>query len=153
MNFKKVLDYVMSFSVISACAVIVAIGVIQISNRPQKPVMPKVGDKMDLVGVPIGNKTLVAAVSQVCSFCEKSYPFYRALQEKADFRLIVAREPLDYFYERGFAKNTVYIADFKKLNISGTPTLVLLDSSGKIQKVWQGFLSLEKEKEVFAALN
>ena len=152
MDLKKILDCAMSVAIIAACTVIVVFGVIQFFNRQPATVL-KVGDKVRLTGVPVGNKTLVAVVSQGCQYCEKSYPFYRILQEKGDLRLLTRKEPLSFYYERGFAKSTVYLFDTNKLNVVGTPTLFLLDLSGKVQKVWRGFLTPEQEKEVFATIN
>lgn len=149
---KKVLENVTLVATIVACIVLVILGGMQIMERLAKPVALKAGDKVELSGVPIGERTLVAAVAQGCKYCEQSYPFYRVLQEKADFRLIASRGPLGFYHERGFNVSTVYLSDFKKLHITGTPTLFLLDSSGKVQKVWQGLLSSEKEKEVLAFL-
>jgi len=39
-------------------------------------------------------------------------------------------------------------ADFQSLQVGGTPTLLLVDSKGIVQKVWLGKLSEAKEKEV-----
>jgi hypothetical protein len=39
-------------------------------------------------------------------------------------------------------------ANFQSLQIGGTPTLLLVDSNGIVQKVWLGKLSETKEKEV-----
>jgi hypothetical protein len=39
-------------------------------------------------------------------------------------------------------------ADFNLLRIGGTPTLLLVDDHGTVQKVWMGKLNDMKEKEV-----
>ena len=39
-------------------------------------------------------------------------------------------------------------ANFQSLQIGGTPTLLLVDSNGVVQKVWLGKLTEAKEQEV-----
>jgi len=38
--------------------------------------------------------------------------------------------------------------DFRSLHIYGTPTIALVDSSGKVRKIWKGMLSKDQEHEI-----
>ena len=42
---------------------------------------------------------------------------------------------------------------FKEIGISGTPTLILTDSNGKVLNIWAGLLNSSQEAEVLGALS
>jgi hypothetical protein len=101
------------------------------------------------------HETLVLAISARCSFCEASLPFYaRLASADTDAVRIVAVLPESDSEARGFVKRigsdltALTGQNFRDLRIEGTPTLILLDSKRKVEKVWTGKLSSGQEQEV-----
>lgn len=103
-------------------------------------------------------ETLVLALSAHCKFCAASVPFYSRLlvasKNGTQGLPIVAIFPNDQSEVQTFAARlgpslkTVAGQDFQSLGIYGTPTLVLLDNTGRIRRVWTGELSSKDEQAV-----
>ena len=105
------------------------------------------------------DRTLILALSTQCHFCQESLPFYRALtQAKKNRSQIVVLFPnsdseVRHFVEHaGLTVDTVAEQNFDKLKILGTPTLILVDRTGKIADVWTGELPPSGEQQVIASL-
>jgi len=108
-------------------------------------------------------RTLILALNVHCRYCTRSIPFYnslaRARQENADQVNIVAafiNKDLElvksYTDEKQLSVPAVAGVDLDKLGVHSTPTLILVDSAGKVLDSWSGELQLDGEREVFAAL-
>jgi thioredoxin-related protein len=105
---------------------------------------------------PASKKNLVLVLSTTCHFCKESSRFYEQLVK--DCRNVHTRtiaffpQPQDqaqaYLKSEGVDVDEVVRVDFHQLQIGGTPTLVLVDDHGTVQKVWLGKLNDMKEKEV-----
>ncbi|MFN2597666.1 MAG: peroxiredoxin family protein [Pyrinomonadaceae bacterium] len=102
-------------------------------------------------------QTLVLAVSDSCHFCSESADFYRRLaQEKAwpgSVRLIaVLPQEVDrgreYLDKLGVSVDQVEQAQLSSIGVRGTPTLLLIDSTGSLKTSWVGKLTPDKEGEV-----
>lgn len=99
---------------------------------------------------------MVLALSAICHFCKESGRFYEQLVK--DCRNVHTRtiaffpQPLEqaqaYLKSEGVDVDEVVSADFHLLRIGGTPTLLLVDDHGTVQKVWLEKLNDMKEKEV-----
>ena len=108
-------------------------------------------------------RTLLIAMSTKCHYCAESLPFYKQLAEaqQADGKAarIVAVFPnadvevKQYIRENNLNLETVSGVDFRALNIAGTPTAVLIDSSGGVRDFWVGKLPQEIERQVIEALS
>jgi hypothetical protein len=106
-------------------------------------------------------KTLVIAIRRGCPYCDASMSFYRQLGEQEKSNVLRAHVlvvmPNDASYgSRLLEKNDVEVQgifgqELDALNVSGTPTVLLLDSSGHIEREWVGQLSPRAEKEVMNA--
>jgi hypothetical protein len=106
-------------------------------------------------------KTLVIAIRRGCPYCDASLPFYRRLgeQEKSNVLRVhvLVVMPNDASWGSGFLeKNEVEVEGIfgqrlDALRVSGTPTVLLLDSSGRIERTWVGLLSPRREQEVMNA--
>ena len=106
-------------------------------------------------------KTLVIAIRKGCPYCDASMPFYRQLGEQEKSNMLRAHVlvvmPNDASYGSSLLeKNDVEVQGIfgqklAALNVSGTPTVLLLDSSGRIEREWVGQLSPRAEKEVMNA--
>ncbi len=106
-------------------------------------------------------KTLVIAIRRGCPYCDASMTFYRALGELerggALRAHLLAVMPNDEFSGSGYLeKNNVEVQGIfgeklDALKVSGTPTVLLIDSSGRIERKWVGQLPPRLEKEVVNA--
>jgi thiol-disulfide isomerase/thioredoxin len=123
---------------------------------------PQVGANITLPDTDFStnDKTLVLAIKKGCHFCTESAPFYQKLAQLAPekhLRLIAAfphsvDEGQGYLKELAVPITEMKQADFTQLNVGGTPTLLLLDNKGQVQKFWGGKVTTEKENEVIGSL-
>jgi thioredoxin-related protein len=103
-------------------------------------------------------QTLLLAVSSNCRFCTESAPFYRKLAErKHNARLVVispqpVAEGREYLEQLGVYVDEIKQLPLDKLGVTGTPTLIVVDSSGAITRFWTGKLSPEQEAAVLGVL-
>jgi thioredoxin-related protein len=119
---------------------------------------PEVGAKISLPDTDLStsDKTLILAIKKGCHFCSESASFYQRLAQIAPdkgVRLIAAfphtvDEGQGYLKELNVPIAEMKQADFTALSVSGTPTLILVDKNGQIQKFWVGKLPADKEAEV-----
>lgn len=103
-------------------------------------------------------QTLLLAVSSNCRFCTESAPFYRKLAErKHNARLVVispqpVAEGREYLEQLGVYVDEIKQLPLDKLGVTGTPTLIVVDSAGAITRFWAGKLSPEQEAVVLGVL-
>src|ERR1041385_230039 len=105
-------------------------------------------------------KNLVLALSTGCQFCTESSGFYRALLDECrrwHVRTIAVlpqpnREAKFSLQNQGVIVDEIQQAALPDLDISATPTLLLIDTRGIIKNIWIGKLPSEKEREVIAKL-
>ncbi|MFN2492960.1 MAG: TlpA family protein disulfide reductase [Pyrinomonadaceae bacterium] len=106
--------------------------------------------------------TLLIAMSTQCGHCTASIPFYNQLaglksNGKAQLRIVTAfsnpdenvRQYVEQHQLKLEAKNSV---DFRQLKIAGTPTMILVDPSGRVVDFWVGELSSEDQQRVVQSL-
>jgi hypothetical protein len=106
-------------------------------------------------------KTLVLAIRTGCPYCEASLPFYRQLgeQEKsnvlhAHVLVVMPNDPSSgssFLRKDDVGAQVIFGQRLGALKVSGTPTVLLLDSSGRIERAWIGQLTPSGEKEVMNA--
>jgi peroxiredoxin len=107
-----------------------------------------------------GRKNIVLALSTTCHYCSESAGFYRQLVKECQARGVrtiavlpqTVSEGQSYLSGNGFKVDEVRQSFLPDLEITVTPTLLLVDGQGKIERVWYGKLPPEKEKEVLAKL-
>jgi hypothetical protein len=123
----------------------------------------RVGTKVSLPDVnwTQSKQTLLLALSEGCHFCAESAPFYQRLAREAggreNLRLIAvlpqtADEGRKYLNTLGIPIDEVKQASLGSIGVRGTPTLLLVNSEGAIEKSWIGKLQPDKESEVLARL-
>lgn len=104
------------------------------------------------------NRLSLIIVMQVgCHWCEGSASFYRDLlrsDSRGSFHPIaVLPQPIteakSFLDSLGLDISDVRQMDFSKLGAYGTPTLILVDSSGKVEASWTGKLPPQWENAVF----
>ncbi|HEY0084050.1 MAG TPA: hypothetical protein VGB61_14830 [Pyrinomonadaceae bacterium] len=122
------------------------------------------GTKIQLPDVDWGRngQTLLLALSEGCRFCSESAGFYQRLAgEKGmpDNPRLVAVLPQEvsrgqaYLNNLGVAVDDVKQSTLGAIGVSGTPTLILVDSAGIVQESWVGKLPPEREAEVLRRLH
>ena len=111
------------------------------------------------------NATLVLFVSPTCHFCTESMPFYGrvvALKPRGSnsFRILGANpaghvsdeEGRQYLTGHGVYVDGVAQVSFSAAGVTVTPTLALLDSSGRVVRAWTGKLQDSFENEVIKSI-
>ncbi len=99
-------------------------------------------------------KTIILALQVGCPYCAASAPFYRELDAVASAKNIgiIAIFPQTvetsnkYLAALGLPPFAIYSTSLLSVGVSATPTLVIVDHSGRILRVWQGQLSPEAQK-------
>jgi thiol-disulfide isomerase/thioredoxin len=108
-----------------------------------------VGSTVKLPGVDFTrkDKTLVIAISSTCHFCQESQPFYRQLANmqgnKANLVAVLPmpqRDAEDYVHSAISSSFRVVSASLDTMGVSSTPTLLLVDSQGRVERAWVGKL-------------
>jgi thioredoxin-related protein len=118
------------------------------------------GDNLNVPSLawPQDRRTLLLAVSTTCHFCTDSAPFYQRISKDHGNAHLVALLPQDkleaekYLAKLGVKVDEIRQASLGELGITGTPTLALIDSSGKVLRTWEGVLTADKEQEVISQL-
>ena len=135
----------------------------QNAPAPNLPQQPRAGMniKQSLPGVDWARnkQTLVLALSTQCHFCTESAPFFQRIQKEASDKVkMVAvlpqavEEGRKYLEGKGVHVDDVKQATLSAIGVRGTPTLLLVDSTGKVADVWQGKLDPDQEAGVLAVL-
>lgn len=123
-------------------------------NNPSKQL---IGHRIDLNnGVQFdANRTLILYLSTKCHYCEASTPFYQklAVQLSQKIPIIAAfpqkeEEARTYLTERKITIARVISAPQLLRIIQGTPTLMLVDKTGKVVDAWVGQLPPPIEQQV-----
>ena len=106
-------------------------------------------------------RTLVMVLQSGCHFCTESAPFYQRLaqqrSQQGNIQLVaVLPQKIDdgkkYLDKLGVAVDEVRQASLNSIQVSGTPTLLLVDKSGAVTETWVGKLDSNRETEVLTRL-
>ncbi|HEY6328194.1 MAG TPA: hypothetical protein VI756_02575, partial [Blastocatellia bacterium] len=103
----------------------------------------------------------ILAVAEGCHFCSESADFYKRIAKAvagSETHLVVVlpqevSEGRRYLSGLGVDVADVRKASLDSLGVAGTPTLILVDNSGLVKKVWVGKLSPEGEADVLNSLH
>jgi len=163
-RLKVALDAVVSVSIVVAAVAITWVAYRQYSapRGPGKPLVPSPGTLIEIPGVKWADarRSLIVVIKPGCPYCDESMPFYRkVLESRAPDRLRVLfvgpanRDSLDgYLSQRGIASDPIQVP-IRSLFASATPTIILVDTNGRVEKAWVGLLSVSRQCDVFTALN
>ena len=99
---------------------------------------------------------LVLGIFTVCHFCEQNVGFYQQLSQleapgKLAFYTVFPQNTADanaFLNQKAIHPNGVVSSPLSKYKITGTPTLLLVDASGKVQEAWVGALDAARQAEV-----
>jgi thioredoxin-related protein len=146
------------------CFVVVKTYLLGGSAKPQQQAQaPATGSKISVSDVDWGKngRTLVLVLQKGCHFCAESAPFYQRLVRdtvgREGPRLVAVlpqqvEEGRQYLNDLGVLIDQVRQAPPNDLGVRGTPTLLLVDSSGAVTDSWVGKLPPDKEDEVLHRL-
>jgi thioredoxin-related protein len=126
---------------------------------PAEPREVTAGDRISIANVDFSKskQTLLIALSPGCHFCKDSSPFYQRIASNTsgrdDLQVIAvlpqsSDEGRKYLDELGVHVGDVEQADFRAIQVRGTPTLVLVDDNGLVTDAWLGKLPANQEAEV-----
>jgi hypothetical protein len=172
MNSAKLKTYLEITSAVAVIAVAVAVlsSIVrsELTHPPKVNLQPGLERGGQLTNLAFGKQNgvkhaqLILAMSTTCHFCEESIPFYNKLSDGlrntsgSPTFVALFRESTEqvsaFSQQRGLTVSTVAAVDFRTLHVAGTPTIILLDESGKVVDFWVGKLSTEEEQAVFARL-
>ena len=126
------------------------------TNRDAKELLGKTINLPELQ-FPLQRSSIVLALSTTCHFCKDSIPFYKTLATQVQGRTdLIAVFPQTVSEGRAYVDGgslpvaKVMSADLSTIGIYATPTLLLVDRSGKILGVWNGLLSQKAQDELIA---
>jgi len=137
--------------------------------RPRKPAFEsglqrgQVLARLESIDYLTAPQTMLLVLSTKCSYCEQSLPFYQRLlgeqQTVGQHTRIVAvfpnpkTEVEQYKEQNQLHVESVPELNYSILNVTGTPTLILVDSTGHVLDFWVGKLSKEDEQQVIEAVS
>lgn len=103
-------------------------------------------------------QTLIMAVSSTCHFCTDSRDFYQQLaQARGRTRLLaILPQPVEegrrYLKSLGVAVDEIRQYSLDSIDVTGTPTLMLVNSYGIVTDTWVGRLQRAQEEEVLGKM-
>jgi hypothetical protein len=111
---------------------------------------------LDGVSYATSNVTVAIIVQSECRFCTASMPFYLKLAKmRAAKRLqlvAISRESVatttNYLKAHGLQVDAAAMLTGSEIPTTGTPTLVLVNKSGVVERSWLGQLSSNQERDV-----
>lgn len=139
-------------------AVIASVALVRnlIARRSAPRELPPRVDVGSRFALPDVRNRLVVAVSTTCHYCSESAPFYARLTAKHPAMTVVLPQSVDegreYARGIGLPVGDVRQAAMRDLKIRGTPTVLLVDGRGIVQRVWEGKLKPDAEAEVLASV-
>lgn len=123
------------------------------------------GKTLNIAGVnwSANGRSLVLAISSHCGYCLRSTGFYHKLSDLKTSKhfqtKLIAVLPEDSSSAMNFLQQHEVVVDgvvnapLADIDVEGTPTLMIVDKSGKVLKEWVGLLDATGEKQVISQLN
>jgi len=118
--------------------------------------------KLDGIDAHAANVTVLLALSSSCRFCDASSAFYQRLTAlRRDtgnkFQTVgVFRESVEsaqeYLTKKGLIFDGVISNPTDDLKVHGTPTMLMVNSEGKVIKEWVGLMDDTEQKEAIDLL-
>jgi hypothetical protein len=107
-------------------------------------------------------QTLVVAVRKGCVYCEHSYPLYRRLNElessnqlKAHMLIVMPDDPATgaaLLSAEKINSQSIASVPLSDVNVSGTPTLLLVNETGRVLQSWVGELDASRTEALVTQL-
>jgi hypothetical protein len=134
------------------------------ARPPKRPPAYAAGESVPLlknVDYSASDKTLAIVVRHDCHFCTDSLPFYGRLIAERNARservqiVVVAPEEdraSQQFLGANVRPDTFSVWERGRLKIQGTPSVMLVDRSGRLIRLWEGRLTEKAERELISAV-
>jgi hypothetical protein len=161
-RFAARLEVVSNVAIIVLAAMVGAVVLRNYVFTPRPAMAPPQGTRLELPGVQWNERpqTLVMVLRKDCQFCSASATFYRRLlEETARLHVpVIAALPdepaasQEYLRHIGIAVPDVRHVSLHSLGVGATPTLVLVDAHGAVERSWVGQLPAAREAEVLRSL-
>jgi hypothetical protein len=120
----------------------------------------KSGDNFSVsnVDLSLSGVTLVLILKRDCRYCDQSIPFYRTLVKNTQSSLLrtIVLIPVDEskpFKTWGLEVDAVIPTRLTDLKVRGTPTILIIDRRGRIDRIWSGLLDERHQNEVRTAID
>jgi hypothetical protein len=102
--------------------------------------------------------TLVLVLNTGCHFCQESIPFYQKLAQAQDpdangVQLLAvfpnqADAVRQFTAHEGLSIRTVPEVPLQNLGVNATPTLILVNNEGRVERSWVGILTPRQENDL-----
>jgi hypothetical protein len=108
------------------------------------------------------SQTILLALRTDCQFCRRNIAFYKQLlaNKSINSNNVIALFPqtravvLAYLQENGISNlSSLPAVDLSALQVRGTPTVALINSSGRVERVWVGELTRAAQPGVLRSLS
>jgi peroxiredoxin len=160
-SWTKRLEVAINLSILCAFLMVAALAAQRLLNK-RSTSHPSIGAKITVTGIDWSKskQNLVLALSTTCHFCSESADFYKRLVPDATRHGInvvaVLPQPPNssrsYLNGLGVSVPEIFQSSLGSIDVTGTPTLLVVDAKGKILKAWIGKISGAQEEEVLEAL-
>jgi hypothetical protein len=132
-------------------------------GRPAAPPIYQAGEQIQVRGVDFAttDRTLLLVVRQGCRFCDESMPFYRKLGTDsavtARTRIVLVAPDDESVSREELARHGVQVAQvvtvpLGDLKVRGTPTAIIVNRTGTVQRVLTGRLDDAGQEALVEAL-
>jgi hypothetical protein len=168
MTMHRKLEILTNVAIVACCALLAAtlVRYFWVTPSPSRNIRPnqiRAGDIVSLPGVDwsMNHKTLLLVLQTNCHFCTDSAPFYKRLSETLATRsglqmMAVFPQPIEvssqYLSQLEVPIRKVMQVSFADLKVAGTPTVLLVGPSGRVERVWFGKLS-KQDEDMLLSLN
>ena len=150
---------------IAGCCVLLAVTLVRYywipSSLNSRGHQMQVGDPVAISGINWRTNGKTLALQTSCHFCTESAPFYKRLSEATATRrglqmVAVFPQPVDvsaqYLSQLDVPIHSILQVRFVDMRVVGTPTILLVDASGRIERFWIGKLGKADEDAVLSVI-
>jgi thiol-disulfide isomerase/thioredoxin len=158
---KTKLEAIANVTVIVVALAVGYVALAKYADSNHEPRSATVGDTLAKLPGLDWNKhrrTLVLALNTGCHYCEESVPFYQKLaqeqrQDGNDLEVVAVfaneAETVRQFTAReGLTIRSVASVSLDRLGVVATPTLILVNSEGRVERSWVGILTSRQEVDL-----
>ena len=132
-------------------------------KKPSPPPVYKVGDAISIDNVDFrrAERTLLLVVRKGCRFCEESMPFYKRLGDDRTIakhtQLVIVAPDEESVSRQELAQQHIRVDQVVKkslggLKVMGTPTAIVIDGAGRVEKIMVGRLDEKQQNELISVL-
>jgi hypothetical protein len=147
-------------AVLAAISVLFALAAVSLRISHERDVGYQVGDRLEIEGLRLSRTapSVVLWLDTACQACIDSVAFYRQLTSQPGHPKVViaGREPrtilVAFAEHHRLRADEVLSVGNGRLRFRGTPTVLLVDPTGRIRKLWFGKLNIVTESEVLGSV-